>query len=55
MLLVIIPQLYVVIRCRRSLISFLTLKEADLKLKGVNTGTIPEGQIFRELIWRLMN
>ncbi|MDH4091318.1 MAG: DNA polymerase III subunit delta [Cyclobacteriaceae bacterium] len=31
------------------------LKEADLKLKGVNTGSTPEGQIFRELIWRLMH
>lgn len=31
------------------------LKEADLKLKGVNTGSADEGQIFRELIWRLMN
>jgi DNA polymerase-3 subunit delta len=32
-----------------------SLKDADLKLKGVNTGTISEGEIFRELIWRLMN
>jgi len=32
-----------------------SLKEADLKLKGVNTGSADEGQIFRELIWRLMN
>ncbi len=31
------------------------LKEADLKLKGVNTGTTSEGQIFRELIYRLMH
>jgi DNA polymerase-3 subunit delta len=31
------------------------LKEADLKLKGVNTGSTSEGQIFRELIYRLMN
>ncbi len=31
------------------------LKEADLKLKGVNTGSTPDGQIFRELIWRLMH
>lgn len=31
------------------------LKEADLKLKGVNTGSATEGQIFRELIWRMMN
>lgn len=31
------------------------LREADLKLKGVNTGSTDEGQIFRELIWRLMN
>jgi DNA polymerase-3 subunit delta len=32
-----------------------SLKDADLKLKGVNTGTTSEGEIFRELIWRLMN
>jgi DNA polymerase III subunit delta len=32
-----------------------SLKEADLKLKGVNTGSADEGQIFRELIWRVMN
>lgn len=31
------------------------LKEADLKLKGVNTGSSSEGQIIRELVWRLMN
>jgi len=31
------------------------LKEADLKLKGVNTGSLHEGQILRELVWRLMN
>ncbi len=31
------------------------LKDADLKLKGVNTGSADDGQIFRELIWRLMN
>jgi DNA polymerase-3 subunit delta len=32
-----------------------SLRDADLKLKGVNTGSADEGQIFRELIWRLMN
>jgi DNA polymerase-3 subunit delta len=32
-----------------------SIKEADLKLKGVNTGSTDEGQIFRELIWRIMN
>jgi len=32
-----------------------SLRDADLKLKGVNTGSTDEGQIFRELIWRLMN
>ncbi len=32
-----------------------SLCDADLKLKGVNTGSADEGQIFRELIWRLMN
>jgi len=31
------------------------LKDADLKLKGVNTGATDDGQILRELIWRLMN
>ncbi len=31
------------------------LKEADLKLKGVNTGSSSDGQIIRELVWRLMN
>ncbi len=31
------------------------LKEADLKLKGVNTGSASEGQILRELIYRLMH
>lgn len=31
------------------------LKEADLKLKGVNTGSTSEGQIFRELVYCLMN
>ena len=32
-----------------------SIKDADLKLKGVNTGSSDEGQIFRELIWRIMN
>jgi DNA polymerase-3 subunit delta len=31
------------------------LKDADLKLKGVNTGSTDDGQIFRELVWRIMN
>lgn len=31
------------------------LKEADLKLKGVNTGSSTDGQIIRELVWRLIN
>ena len=31
------------------------LKDADLKLKGVNSGSADEGQIFRELVWRIMN
>jgi DNA polymerase-3 subunit delta len=31
------------------------LKDADLKLKGVNTGSADDGQIFRELIWRIMH
>ena len=32
-----------------------SLHDADLKLKGVNTGSADEGQIFRELVWRIMN
>lgn len=32
-----------------------SLKDADLKLKGVNTGSSDEGQILRELVWRMMN
>ena len=32
-----------------------SLKEADLKLKGVNAGSSGDGQIFRELVWRIMN
>jgi DNA polymerase III subunit delta len=31
------------------------LKEADLKLKGVNSGSDTEGQIFRELVYRIMH
>lgn len=31
------------------------LKDADLKLKGVNAGAADDGQILRELVWRLMN
>lgn len=31
------------------------LKETDLKLKGVNAGSADEGQLLRELIYRLMN
>ncbi len=31
------------------------LKEADLKLKGVNAGAVGEGQILRELVFHLMN
>jgi DNA polymerase-3 subunit delta len=32
-----------------------SIKEADLKLKGVNTGSADDGQVFRELVWRIMN
>lgn len=32
-----------------------SLREADLRLKGVNTGAADDGQIVRELVWRLMN
>jgi DNA polymerase III subunit delta len=31
------------------------IKDADLKLKGVNTGSESDGQIIRELVWRLIN
>jgi DNA polymerase III subunit delta len=31
------------------------IKEADLKLKGVNSGSDTEGQIFRELVYRIMH
>jgi DNA polymerase-3 subunit delta len=31
------------------------LKVADLKLKGVNSGSDTEGQIFRELVYRIMH
>jgi len=30
------------------------LKEADLKLKGVNSGSSTDGQVMRELVWRLI-
>jgi DNA polymerase III subunit delta len=30
------------------------LKEADLKLKGVNSGSSEEGEILKELVFRLM-
>jgi DNA polymerase-3 subunit delta len=32
-----------------------SIKEADLKLKGVNSGADTEGQIFRELVYRIMH
>jgi DNA polymerase-3 subunit delta len=31
------------------------IKDADLKLKGVNSGSDTEGQIFRELVYRIMH
>lgn len=31
------------------------LREADLRLKGVDTGSMDDGQIFRELIFKLMH
>ena len=31
------------------------IKEADLKLKGVNSGSDTDGQIIRELVWKLMH
>jgi DNA polymerase-3 subunit delta len=31
------------------------LKQADLKLKGVNSGSDTEGQIFRELVYRILH
>jgi len=30
------------------------LKQADLKLKGVDSGSDSEGQILKELVFRLM-
>jgi DNA polymerase III subunit delta len=35
--------------------SITSIKEADLRLKGVNSGSQTEGQIFRELIYRIMH
>jgi len=32
-----------------------SIKEADLKLKGVNSGADTEGQIFKELVYRIMH
>jgi DNA polymerase-3 subunit delta len=32
-----------------------SIKDADLKLKGVNSGSDTEGQIFRELVYRIMH
>lgn len=32
-----------------------SLKDADLKLKGVNSGSDTEGQVFRELIYRILH
>lgn len=31
------------------------IREADLKLKGVNSGSATEGEVFRELIFRVMH
>lgn len=36
------------------ILSIASLKEADLKLKGVNSGADTEGQILRELIYRIV-
>lgn len=38
----------------RIILAISSLKEADLKLKGVNSGSDTEGQILRELIYRLV-
>jgi DNA polymerase-3 subunit delta len=35
--------------------SISSIKEADLRSKGVNTGSGGDGQIIRELVWRLMH
>lgn len=32
-----------------------SIKDADLRLKGVNTGSQTDGQIFRELVYRVMH
>jgi len=31
------------------------LKDADLKLKGVNSGSDTDGEVLRELIFRIMH
>jgi DNA polymerase-3 subunit delta len=31
------------------------LRQADLQLKGVNSGSATPGQIFRELVYRIMH
>jgi DNA polymerase-3 subunit delta len=31
------------------------IKETDLKLKGVNTGNTDDGQLLKELVFRLMH
>jgi DNA polymerase-3 subunit delta len=31
------------------------LKEADLQLKGINSGSTSDGQLFRELVYRIMH
>jgi DNA polymerase-3 subunit delta len=38
----------------RIIASINALKEADLKLKGVNSGSASEGQILRELLYRIV-
>jgi DNA polymerase-3 subunit delta len=35
--------------------SISSIKEADLKLKGVNSGSDTEGQIFRELVYKILH
>lgn len=40
------PKLIDIISC---------IKEADLRLKGVNTGSQTDGQIFRELVYRVIH
>jgi DNA polymerase-3 subunit delta len=40
---------------QKIIVNISCIKEADLKLKGVNSGAETDGQILRELVYKLMN